>query len=125
MGPPADGSQSVLAFEEFELHEGRRELLRAGHPTPLNPKPFELLVTLLRNRHGTVSKRELLEQVWAEVHVSDTALSSALKELRRALGDDGTHQRLIRTLRGHGYRFIAAVEERWDAPTESAVTSRT
>jgi DNA-binding response OmpR family regulator len=118
-GPLApDDSPPVLAFAGFELHEERRELLRGGEPIPLNPRPFDLLVRLLRDRHRMVSKHELLDRVWAGVHVSDTALSSALKELRHALGDDGTHQRLIRTLRGHGYRFVAAVEERRDAPAE-------
>ncbi len=113
-----EDSRPVLAFERFELHEGRRELLSAGVPIPLHPRPFDLLVTLVRKRHRVVSKRELLEEVWVGVHVSDTALSSALKELRHSLDDDGVHQRLIRTLRGHGYRFVAAVEERWNAPVE-------
>jgi DNA-binding response OmpR family regulator len=117
-GLAPDEARPVVAFEGFELHEERRELLRGGVPIPLNPRPFDLLVILLRNRRRVVCKRELLEQVWAGVHVSDTALSSALKELRHALGDDGAHQRLIRTLRGHGYRFVAIVEERWDAPAE-------
>ena len=111
-------SGPVLAFESFELREGRRELLRRGAPVPLNPRPFDLLVSLLRGRDRVVSKRELLDRVWADVHVSDTALSSALKELRHALDDDGVHQRLIRTLRGHGYRFVAPVQERWDSLLE-------
>jgi len=114
-----DDSLPVLAFEGFELREQRRELLCGDDSIPLNPRPFDLLLTLLRNRHRVVSKRDLLDRVWAGVHVSDTALSSALKELRHALGDDGTHQRLIRTLRGHGYRFVAVVQERRDAPRES------
>jgi DNA-binding response OmpR family regulator len=113
-----DESRPVAVFESFELHEERRELLRSGVPIPLNARPFDLLVSLIRNRRRVVCKRELLEQVWAGVHVSDTALSSALKDLRHALGDDGAHQRLIRTLRGHGYRFVAVVQERWDAPVE-------
>src|SRR5262245_64779752 len=111
-----DDVQPVMAFDGFELNEGRRELSRGGVAIALNPRPFDLLVTLLRNRHRVVCKRELLDRVWAGVHVSDTALSSALKEVRHALGDDGAHQRLIRTLRGHGYRFVAGVAERRDAP---------
>lgn len=104
-----------LVFEDFELDPARRELRQRGRPLQIHLKPLTVLQFLIRNRDRAVSREELLEQVWGGVHVSEGAIASALKDLRHALGDDGSHQRMIRTLRGYGYQFVAPVRQ---APSE-------
>ena len=112
----------VLAFGEFELDEGRLELRRRGHVREIRPTPFRLLVYLVVERHRTVSKQELLREIWPDVVVSDVALSSAVNAVRKALDDDGKTQRWLQTRRGYGYQFVGVVEERsvtGTAPRES------
>jgi len=103
-------------FENTEVDSAHRELRRGAERVSIAPKPFELLLLLLANRHRSVSRVEILERVWHGVHVSDATLASTLRDLRRALGDEGKQSRLIRTLRGVGLRFIAPVEELRLAP---------
>jgi DNA-binding winged helix-turn-helix (wHTH) protein len=86
------------------------ELLRDGDPVEIHATPLRLLAYLVENRDRTVSKHELLDGVWPDAYVSENALTSALCEIRHALGDDGVRQRMIRTERGRGYRFVASVE---------------
>ncbi|MEE9280754.1 MAG: AAA family ATPase [Myxococcota bacterium] len=105
-------SRRIYAFGDFELDEALSELRRDGAPVELQPKPLALLFYLVRNRDRVVSKREVLDEVWADVIVSETALTSALRDVRRALGDSGSGGRLVQTLRGHGYRFTPPVAER-------------
>ena len=102
----------VFSFGDFELDEERRELRRAGTPVELQLRPFQLLAYLVRNSDRAVPREELFERIWADTAVSDAALSSALRDVRRVLGDDGTDQTWIRTQRGRGLRFVAPVEER-------------
>ena len=102
----------VFAFGDFEADEALRELRRKGRPVELQATPLRLLLYLLRNRDRVVSKDELLDRVWADATVSEGALTTALKEIRSALGDTGSQQRVIQTLRGQGYRLIAPVEGR-------------
>ena len=102
----------VFAFGDFEADEALRELRRKGRLVELQATPLRLLLYLLRNRDRVISKDELLDRVWADATVSEGALTTALKEMRSALGDTGSQQRVIQTLRGQGYRLIAPVEER-------------
>jgi len=102
----------IYAFGEFELDEARGELRRAGALVPLEPKPYAVLRHLIRHRQRVVSKGELLQRVWPEVAVADDALSGAIRRVRRALGDTGTEQHFLHTLRGRGFRFVAPVQEK-------------
>jgi DNA-binding winged helix-turn-helix (wHTH) protein len=102
----------VFAISCFELDECPCELLREGDPVEIHATPLRLLVYLVENRDRTVSKRELLDRVWPDAFLSENALTSALCEIRHVLGDDGSRQHMIRTERGRGYRFVAAVTER-------------
>ena len=111
-----------VGFGTFELDLGRSDLRNQGAPVALHATPLRLLVYLVRHRERTISKRELLAEVWSDAVVSDAALASALKELRRALGDDGATQRCIATERGRGYRWIAPVEVR--SPEVRAAAAR-
>jgi pimeloyl-ACP methyl ester carboxylesterase/DNA-binding winged helix-turn-helix (wHTH) protein len=101
----------AFGFDGCELDAQRRELRRDGHAVAVEPQVFDVLVHLLRHRDRVVSKHELLDEVWGDRFVSESALTSRIKAARRAIGDDGARQRSIRTLHGRGYRFVAAVEE--------------
>jgi formylglycine-generating enzyme required for sulfatase activity len=87
------------------------EIRRADELVPVEPQVFELLIFLIENRQRTVTKDEIIEGVWKGRIVSDTNLSTRIKAARRALGDDGTEQRLIRTVHGRGFRFVGDVVE--------------
>jgi len=100
----------TISFGPFQLDLSRGELMRAGHFVSLAPKPLALLLHLAANRDRAVPKQELRRHVWPDVFVSEAALASALKDLRRALGDDGAHQKVVRTLRRRGYRFVAETD---------------
>jgi DNA-binding winged helix-turn-helix (wHTH) protein len=102
---------TTFRFDDFEVDEARSELSRRGERIPLHATPFRLLVYLLQNSARLCTKDEVLRAVWPDTIVSDDALSSALKDLRKALGDDGSQQRYIRTERKRGYRFAAPVQK--------------
>lgn len=107
---PAIVSGVILhRFAGFELDPARAELRREGVPVALEPQVFALLVLLVENADRLVSRDEIVEKVWDGRIVSDTAISSRVKSARRALGDDGRAQRLIRTVHGRGFRFVADV----------------
>lgn len=100
-------------FDEFVLSPRRRLLLRGGSEQRLIPRYFDLLVFLVERRHEAVHRRDIFDCVWTDVIVSDSALSQAVRTIRRALGDDSREPRFIRTVARHGYRFVFAdvVEE--------------
>ncbi len=93
-------------FNEFVLSPRRRLLLRSGTEQPLIPRYFDLLVFLVERRHEAVHRRDIFDRVWSDVIVSDSALSQAIRTIRRALGDDPRDPRYIRTVSRHGYRFV-------------------
>ena len=103
-------------FAEFVLSPRRRILLREGREQPLIPRYFDLLVFLVERRHEAVHRRDIFDRVWNDVIVSDSALSQAIRTIRRTLGDDPREPRFIRTVSRHGYRFVAddVVEEEED-----------
>ena len=97
-------------FEDCELDTDVFELRRAGAPVKIEPQVFDVLVHLVHNRDRVVPKEELLDEVWGDRFVSESALSSRIKAARRAVGDDGQLQRCIRTVHGRGYRFVALTD---------------
>jgi DNA-binding winged helix-turn-helix (wHTH) protein/tetratricopeptide (TPR) repeat protein len=102
-----------LAFADCELDLGRQELRRAGQLVALEPQVFDVLAYLARQGDRLVAKNELLDEVWGHRFVSESTLTSRIKSARRAVGDTGRDQRVIRTIYGRGYRFVAPVA---DAP---------
>lgn len=98
-------------FEGFALDTERRELRRGANLIPVEPQVFDLLEYLIRNRARVVSKEDVFAAVWHGRIVSDSALTSRINSTRSAIGDTGDDQRLIRTLRGKGFRFVGAVQE--------------
>jgi DNA-binding winged helix-turn-helix (wHTH) protein len=101
----------IHRFGDCELDEGRFELRRGGVPRHLEPQVFEVLAYLVRNRGRLVTKAELLDEVWGSRFVSESALTSRVKAARRAVGDSGREQRVIRTVHGRGYEFLAPVQQ--------------
>jgi TolB-like protein/Flp pilus assembly protein TadD len=100
-GKPLD-----FRFGDFEINLARRELRRAGAVVHLEPQVFDLLVHLVQNRDRIVSKDELIDVIWHGRIVSEAALSSRISAARRALGDSGNDQSLIRTMYKRGFRFV-------------------
>jgi DNA-binding winged helix-turn-helix (wHTH) protein/tetratricopeptide (TPR) repeat protein len=96
-----------VRFGDCELSAERIELRRAGTIVDLEPQVFDVLAYLLRHRERVVPKTELLDQIWGNRFVSESALSSRIKSARRAVGDTGRDQRIIKTIYGRGYRFVA------------------
>lgn len=102
----------IFSFNDCELDVGTFELRRNGEGCAVEPRVFELLSYLVQNRDRMVTKVEIFEQIWDGRTVSDSALSSQIKAVRRAIGDDGKSQSLLRTVHGKGFRFIGQVTER-------------
>jgi len=106
----------ILEFENCVLNSDTRVLWRNGWPVQLQPKVMDLLIVLAENHARFVSKSELYARLWGGAHVANASLLRLVRELRRALGDDGVNPRLIRTLHSRGYHFIADVRDRSAAP---------
>ena len=100
-------------FAEFILSPRQRTLVRAGTELRLIPRYFDLLVFLVERRGDAVHRRDIFDRVWSDVVVSDSALSQAIRTIRRTLEDDSREPRFIRTVSRHGYRFVfdGVVEE--------------
>lgn len=88
-----------------------REVTRDGGKVAVEPKVFDLLLLLIDNRHRVVSRDELVEQIWSGRAISEDALSSCVKAARRAVGDDGSTQAVIRTHHRRGFRLVGPVVE--------------
>jgi DNA-binding winged helix-turn-helix (wHTH) protein/tetratricopeptide (TPR) repeat protein len=99
------------AFADFVLDPECYRLTRAGADVRVEPRVLELLALLVAERHRVVTKEELVSRLWAAAFVGDSVLSRAVYEARRAVGDDSTGQRFIKTVHGRGYQFVAPVEE--------------
>ncbi|MGZ3296442.1 MAG: alpha/beta fold hydrolase [Xanthobacteraceae bacterium] len=110
-------------FDDHVLDVERRELRRASRLIAMEPQVFDLLVHLVRNRERVVSKDDLIEAVWHGRVVSESTLTSRINAVRKAVGDSGDAQRLIRTVQRKGIRFVGAVSEAI-APDEPAVATK-
>src|SRR5262245_47022017 len=82
---------------------------RGGITVDLEPKVFDVLRFLIARRDRLVTKEELLENVWSGTFVAPNALTRAVAQLRKALGDDADQPRYIETAAKRGYRFVAPV----------------
>lgn len=101
---------AVYRFAGCELDPGSFSLRRDGRVVHVEPQVLDVLAYLLAHRDRLVPRRELLEAVWGDHFVSESALSSRLMQARHAVGDDGRRQAVIATVHGRGYRFVAPVE---------------
>jgi TolB-like protein/Flp pilus assembly protein TadD len=101
----------IYRFSEFELDTRSFQLSRAGTQVAIEPQVLDLLKYLIANRDRLVSRDELFAEIWTGRVVADTSLSSHVKSARKAIGDDGRSQSLIKTVHGRGYQFIAKAAE--------------
>ena len=99
---------AIFLFSPFRLDAGNERLWRDSNVVNLRPKTFEVLLYLVQNAQRLVTKRELLDSVWAGASVSDELLRGYIRELRDALGDDAKAPRYIETIPTRGYRFSAS-----------------
>lgn len=104
-----------FVFAGQTLDRDRRELRRDGETTAVEPQVFDLLIYLIENRDRVVSKDDLIASVWGGRIVSDSTLTSRINAARKAIGDNGDEQRLIRTVARKGLRFIGTVQVLSDA----------
>jgi TolB-like protein len=100
----------ILEIPPFRLDTDRSELTGANGPISMEPKVFALLTLLAENHHRVISKEEMIATVWGGRFISDDAVSTVLKLVRKALNDDGATQAYIRTIRGRGHRMVAPVQ---------------
>ena len=98
-------------FESYTLDVERRELRCDGIIRSVEPQVFDLLHFLIKNSDRVVSRKNIFQAVWGGRIVSDAVLGTRINAPRRAIGDDGTQQRLIKTLPRNGFRFTGAVHE--------------
>jgi DNA-binding winged helix-turn-helix (wHTH) protein len=97
-------------FADCELDTDRMELTRGEQPVHLEPQVLNILAYLIQQRNRVVTRDELHQAVWGRKVVTDNALSVRINTLRKALGDDGRRQAVVRTMPRLGYRFEASIE---------------
>jgi TolB-like protein len=103
------GTAVQFHFANHSLDTDRQELRRGSEPVAVEPQVFDLLAYLLQNRDRVVSKDDLIASVWGGRIVSDSTLTSRINAARKAIGDSGADQKLIRTVARKGLRFVGAV----------------
>ena len=109
--PPGDkAGPTVLSFRPFHLDPADARLWRGKRPLRLRPKSFAVLHYLVTHAGRLVTKQELLDAVWGDVHVGDDVIKTAVKEIRQALGDSIAAPRFVATVHRSGCRFIAPVD---------------
>src|SRR3954469_16571856 len=101
----------LVRFGSYELDKERRELRSRNVPIHVEPQALDLLIYPVTNRNHVASKDELIEGVWGGRIVSDVTLNSRINAARRAIGDPGKTQALIRTLPRRGFRFVGEVND--------------
>lgn len=95
----------MIAFDGFEVDIDAATLHVDGTVKDVEPQVFELIAFLVAHRGRLVAYDEIVEHVWKGRFISDAAIATRINAARKALGDDGTRQRVIRTIRGRGLRF--------------------
>jgi TolB-like protein/tetratricopeptide (TPR) repeat protein len=113
-----------FVFANHVLDTEVHELRRGSGPLAIEPQVFNVLVYLLQNRDRVVSKDELIASVWGDRVVSDANLTSRINAARKAVGDNGGDQKLIRTIARKGFRFVGVVDVRSKADQPQAAAAQ-
>jgi TolB-like protein/Tfp pilus assembly protein PilF len=115
------GDNSVqFLFADHVLDTDRRELHRGSEAISVEPQVLDLLICLVQNRNRVVTKDDLIASVWRGRIVSEATLTSRIYAARKAVGDSGQGQRLIRTISRKGLRFIGDVRTQSDCDNSVA-----
>ena len=101
----------MYRFDDFLADPETWRLSRDGEEIHLEPVVLELLIYLIQNRERLVTRHELMDTVWGDTVISESALTKAVARLRKALDDDSAAPRYLETVRTRGYRFVAEVED--------------
>lgn len=101
----------LYRFENYVLDTDRREFRRGGELVALAPQVFDILAFLIRHRGRVIGKDDLIAGIWGGRVISESALTTRLNGARKAVGDSGEEQRLIKTLPRKGFRFVGDVHE--------------
>jgi len=125
VGVTDDFANHVYQFGAFTLDEECSELRECDHCVSVQPKVLRLLAYLIRHHDRVVTRSELLDGLWGVVSVVDGALTTAICEARRAIGDRHSVQWAIKTVPRRGYRFIASVEEGMHQSTDQPMEDTT
>lgn len=102
----------------YSIDRAAYEIRGEDGPVSVEPQVFDLIVLLIENRGRVVTKDDIVEHIWKGRVVSEATLNSRIRAARQALGDDGSAQKLIRTVHGRGFRFVGDVIEE-DRPSAS------
>ncbi len=105
------GLAVIYAFDSFEIDTDQVRLIRAGAPVDVEPKVFDFLQMLAESPGRVFTRDEIIDRVWEGRIVSDATVSTCVKAARKALGDDGQRQALIRTVHGRGFSLVAAPKQ--------------
>ena len=126
-GTRLDGSNghSGYAFGPFVVDSIKRQLWRERRLVPITSKTFDVLVVLLQQRDHIVSKDELLNRVWPDTAVNENNLARQISSLRRTLGQRPDQHDFVVTIPGHGYRFVATVQDLPDVRPKLPTSSST
>jgi DNA-binding winged helix-turn-helix (wHTH) protein/tetratricopeptide (TPR) repeat protein len=118
---------SIYRFGDIRIDPSARELRNGGALATLSPKVFDCLIYLIEHRERAVGRDELIAAVWGKVDVTDTLLGQTVMKARRAVGDTGNGQNVIRTIPRFGYRWVAELEAEEAAPRapEETIASST
>lgn len=108
-------------FGDCLLDTDSYQLTRDGAVVHIEPGAFEVLAHLIEHRDRVVSKNELLDDIWGDRFVSESTLTTRIKQARQAVGDDGVAQNLIKTTHGRGYRFVGDAAEHGAGTTTSLI----
>jgi TolB-like protein len=100
-----------LVFDDCVVYPDRRELHRASQIVATTPQVFDLLIYLAQNNTRVVSRDDLNKVIWAGRIISESTLASHINAVRKAVGDSGQQQRVIRTVARKGFRFVAEIKE--------------
>lgn len=103
------GVGAVYEFNDCVVDTARFQVRRSGTAVHVEPQVFDVLAYLIEHRDRVVPKTELLDTIWGDRFVSESALTSRMRAARVAVGDDGASQQVIRTVHGRGYQFVAPV----------------
>jgi eukaryotic-like serine/threonine-protein kinase len=120
-----DDKENTYQFGSFRVDTVRRTLLRDGQNIPLTSKRFDILVVLIRNKGRVVTKDELMQEVWPDTIVEENNLAHNISALRKALGEKLGEHRFIVTIPGHGYQFVASLDESESSSPPTLLIERT
>ncbi len=117
-----------IRFDDFELDYGRFQLCRRGSPVRLEGLPLQLLMFLVEKRGQLVTRDQISSELWSkDVFVDvEQGINTAIRKIRRALGDDADEPHYLQTVVGRGYRFVAPTaqeEAGGDAPVAGFTVS--